>query len=1330
MLDPEILKAYARRLTNLSSRNRSLLLTSLPAEQFLDLHETDFLTNTPSFELVRQLMARRAAIPICAVLDSRHEKSNEVSRKLRKLARTSRFIEEERGTKDLYVGYPFVRGKLMDDTVIHGPLVFFPVQIEQRNNQWFLLRRADEPITLNQSFLLAYAHYNQIRLPNDWLERTLDELDKDATVFRTQLYELLKESPYEIHFNQDLFRDSLQWFDALKKSALETLDSTGELKLYPEAVLGIFPQAGSYLVPDYDVLLESETSENERDFLALSPQPVASLPPIREEHLHTPLALDASQEAAIRRVKAGESLVVQGPPGTGKSQLISNLMADFAAQGKRVLLICQKRAALDVVYERLKQVGLAPFSALIHDFKNDRKALYQQLTNQIERVDEYQKQNHGLDAVLLERIFDQESRRIDQLLAELQSFKEALFDEVACGASAKELYLSSKPTAPTIALDDVYHHFRLDLTDRFVQSLASYEAYYQHLSPQHPWQNRVSFSAFSYTDLGLLQQAINEVVVSNKQLTEETQMVFGTALTWQQAESLGEHLPHLQLVREQPADDLYWHILSRFSRHQISAELAKSLTYQLAALVDTFEKKPPQFDNSLQQLPALIQRLDAGIQARKKTFSWLLYRDKSFVQDLVNRFGLTTNLTDLTLLQLELDRQHGLYAQAEAVTSQLDLPSILTSELAQTRQNVHHLNRAFKQAAETWDFLQTTFPFLGKWLAATDTRKDFQAGLGHLHHWLTLVLAAKPKRQKYLTLEQVANLLHNPELAHKLTLSLQQDFDLLIETDRLYERFSEPERLVANRLVASGFSNWPETFLNALRLVWLTHLETQHPILRSVSTLRMNQLERDLQESILKKQSLSQQILLLKLREQTYRRLEYNRLNNLITYRDLHHQVTKKRAIWPVRKLMEQFFDEVFKIVPCWMASPESVSAIFPMQPHLFDLVIFDEASQCYAENGIPAIFRAKQVVITGDDKQLQPSDLYRIRYEPGIVAPDEDTAVELEVESLLHLASRYFPQTTLRGHYRSRSLELIDFSNQQFYKNNLQLLPDFHHLNRHEPAIRYLNVNGKWKDHTNEIEAKAVVSLIDQLQRETPHLSIGVVTFNFPQQQLIQELLETTTSIPLLPEHRQDTDHSLQEMLFVKNIENVQGDERDIIIFSIGYAPDVQGRIAAQFGSLNQKGGENRLNVAITRARERIYIITSIWPAQLSVEQVANEGPRLFRQYLEYALAVAEGSHRPQPHRTERLNGTRLLKDYLTNPAQGLVEELPFADLTRKKAGLYEELVLTDDALYYESSPKEAHAYLPLAFRQKNWPFQRVYSREFWRGKALSEAPSPSPAS
>jgi superfamily I DNA and/or RNA helicase len=382
----------------------------------------------------------------------------------------------------------------------------------------------------------------------------------------------------------------------------------------------------------------------------------------------------------------------------------------------------------------------------------------------------------------------------------------------------------------------------------------------------------------------------------------------------------------------------------------------------------------------------------------------------------------------------------------------------------------------------------------------------------------------------------------------------------------------------------------------------------------------------------------------------------------------------------------------------------------------MFDLVIFDEASQCFAERGIPAMYRGRQILIAGDAQQLQPSELYQVRWE------EEADVPELEVDSLLALGERYVSTVHLQGHYRSKSLELIDFSNRFFYEGRLKLLPDRYTVNRKEAAIEYCKVDGVWDNHTNQLEAETVVHRISELLRKHPDKEIGVVTFNAPQQMPIMDLLEAEALQRGL---------RIPPSLFVKNIENVQGDEKDIIIFSIGYAPDKKGKMAMQFGSLNVAGGENRLNVAVTRAREKIILITSIWPEQLKTDEVKNPGPLLFKKYLEFARDVQEKNFKTKGILPS--NGVSFhyldqkLKRWAEKVMPGFAFEnntLPYSDLSVQEGDHYLAIILTDDIRYYQApSIKDAHGYTPALLAQKNWHYRMIFSRQFWKNPEKVEA-------
>jgi hypothetical protein len=303
-----------------------------------------------------------------------------------------------------------------------------------------------------------------------------------------------------------------------------------------------------------------------------------------------------------------------------------------------------------------------------------------------------------------------------------------------------------------------------------------------------------------------------------------------------------------------------------------------------------------------------------------------------------------------------------------------------------------------------------------------------------------------------------------------------------------------------------------------------------------------------------------------------------------------------------------------------------------------------------------------------------------------------------------------------LSGHYRSKSLDLIEFSNHHFYKNRLRLLPDFNYINEAEPGIDYIKVDGIWEKNCNEVEARNVVDVIREYLKNEPEKEIGVVTFNAPQQGLIWDILEEQIAAGNI---------ILPKKFFVKNIENVQGDEKDAIIFSTAYAPDKKGKMTMQFGSINAPKGENRLNVAITRAREKVVIVSSIYPDQLKVEDAKNTGPKLLKLYLQYALKVSKGEFKPQPKPIERFESSWFLKTRVKEELQENVksiqveEELPFADLTFKDKEKYKGLMLSDDNLFYDNpSVKDIFAYTPFLLSKMNWPYIQIKSRNFWNDK------------
>lgn len=453
-------------------------------------------------------------------------------------------------------------------------------------------------------------------------------------------------------------------------------------------------------------------------------------------------------------------------------------------------------------------------------------------------------------------------------------------------------------------------------------------------------------------------------------------------------------------------------------------------------------------------------------------------------------------------------------------------------------------------------------------------------------------------------------------------------------------------------------------------------------------------------------------------------------------------RILDSKRKWSVNKFISKFSYELFKSVKIWLLTPEVVSEIIPLETGVFDLVIFDEASQMYVEKGIPSIFRGKKVVVAGDHKQLRPNSLGEGRSDIDYDELPEDAEVNaaIEEESLLDLARFRYQSVLLNFHYRSKYEELIAFSNYAFYKGRLYVSPNAN-LPELPPIQVHKMQDAMWVNRANIEEANYIVEMLKQFfQERTREETIGIITFNIGQRDLIEDMIDAECGKDLqfaaayraeLARRKDGEDIGL----FVKNIENVQGDERDVIIFSIGYAKNENGRLVRRFGWLNQRGGENRLNVAISRARRKIHIVTSFHPSELQVEDAKNEGPRLLKKYLEYAFAVSEN---------DRDSAKQILLSFgdESNPGQNISFDSDFEnqvydaltekgyqvdtqvgiggyriDLAIKKDGRYILGIECDGRLYHSSkSARERDYHRQKYLESRGWRIHRIWSPNWWK--------------
>ena len=384
--------------------------------------------------------------------------------------------------------------------------------------------------------------------------------------------------------------------------------------------------------------------------------------------------------------------------------------------------------------------------------------------------------------------------------------------------------------------------------------------------------------------------------------------------------------------------------------------------------------------------------------------------------------------------------------------------------------------------------------------------------------------------------------------------------------------------------------------------------------------------------------------------------------------RDLEHEFGKTMRYKSIRDLAAGDTGKVIQdLKPIWLMSPLSVSDTLPLDPDLFDVVIFDEASQIPVEEAIPAIYRSHQTIIVGDEMQLPPTTFFAgSRREEDSVVIDEEGEhfkMDLDSDSLLAQSASNLPSTLLAWHYRSRYESLISFSNAAFYSGNLFTIPDRQRApaghqelivtgpeqgeaHADELLARSLSFHfmehGVYEDRRNPAEAAYIAQLVRGLLRRGTHFSIGVVAFSEAQQGEIESALARLAEEDSVFAARLEAEHVREDNdvfcgLFVKNLENVQGDERDIIIMSVCYGRDPGGRMLMNFGPINQRGGEKRLNVIFSRARQHMAIVSSI--RYQAITNDYNDGASSLKNFLQYAEAVSKGDESSARRVLENLN-------------------------------------------------------------------------------------------
>ncbi len=1239
-------------------RSPAVRLRSARPGRVFDLTRLDQIRPGTAERVVQLLRAGRRADLVSAEDAGRHDAAEACSEELRALHRANADRQEETGANDLYFGYPVVvgnvapRGASQTGYGVRAPLVLYPVELNRdgRGKRGFSLQpRSDENPIVNKSLLQVLFNKASLAL-TDALTRELDDLAGDPDQANERLLEKLAEVGVHI-------RAETTTLVPYRRRDQDLDEAAPFLALEECALLGVFPQSNSDLLQDYDALLR-ELADPERELSELLAAAVALLP----THKHAPpdshddvmgwpvVPADPSQREAMAACQRGLVTVVDGPPGTGKSQLIVNLVADALRRGQRVAVVAEKRAALDVVYQRLHGRGLAACVAVVHDVHDDRKALFRSLRTRLEappveaRATSHQDRARS-EYQRVERALARETTLLGQAAGHSGMAVGQLF-----AIAASPARLVEEPGLADLDLDALRQ--LLDLVNRL--------HVHRELWGPHSWWRqqgpRASLASFDDASLQAAQIELRDAVA----LADRFEALLSEL-------PVSEHdlaQARAELVAFEAAKPAYAstegaRIFAALVTHGDPgvAELCKTWTSSATALARWNAPTGALVHEELVRRVAVLASY-AGRFAR--FFSGIWWKARRLVrQELVElwpeRAGASFDAAFLQELRERIDASRA-WARSNSVYSALALPELAPASSDDAEPRLNQLSTLANAAAV---IAEAGPRLLGLGLSPPHDPNEVAAFTTRLDQRLAQLLAMDALRSSTASLASTFCWVASTDAEGLRALSdhVQRDAKSLRDVDAwlaILDGLAACGRSVLDAVCTAApdasLAQWREAIVQAWAQAHLVRATAGEPALaqlgsaafdqgvaRDAEILRRTEAEvrdREVEQIVTKVASAE----LLQISQANYRarRTEKQRIKE-----EILKQVRKQRSLWPLRRFVREFADAgLLDALPCWLLSPETMTVLFPREP-LFDLVIFDEASQCTVESGLPVLLRAKRAVIAGDEKQMPPSAYFKLSAEG---TDEEDRSEEerrvrdlLSDESLLSLARARCQHVGLAWHYRCLDESLIAFSNHAMYDGELRTIPSTRTPDA-RCSLRWVHVeNGQYDNGLNRVEAERVVDLIAELLARQPRPTLGVVAFNLRQRQAILDAIDARGDAdPAFAKLWQAANQvdARDQRPFVKNLETVQGDERDVIVFSLGHAPVERRRargqselyVPARFGPLALRGGERRLNVAVSRAKSEQYVVASFAPELLHVGSSRHDGPRLFRAYLDFVHAVSHG--------------------------------------------------------------------------------------------------------
>jgi len=1227
-------------------------------------------------------------------------------KRLLKIFRDAKTAEEEQGINILYLALGFLKWfeDVNSDVEREAPLILLPVELvrNQRTSTYDLVIRDDEIVTnlplrekLNREF--------GIQLPEiDFGEE--DEWTPGGYFDRV-------DEAIETKDRWSIDRDGMQLGFFSFSKLLMLLD------LQPEN----WPTGGLLNSSLLSSLLNS-TFEADSPIFGDEDNLDNKLDPGDMFHV---LDTDRSQAIVIEEVRKGRNLVVQGPPGTGKSQTITNVIAAAVHDGKKVLFVAEKMAALSVVHDRLRKTGLEHVALELHSKAANKRRVLEELGRTLNEGAAVAGARDNADSVRIPR--DKLNAVVKALHTPVTGCALSPFQAMAIMSFMK----GKGAPAPSINGKDL-----AALPDEQLEALCRDIADFGELLENDRTSSENPFRGTGNSELQPLD--LERISVQARQISEIAKKLGENAEKFRLALGLDtDSIASIEITRQ---------ALGRASNVPRHADKLVPLLFEkpdnpafLSALDSAFawfkaQKESPFLDSAM-VIPAGEMRSALGTGVGS-FFGRLGSRYRSASSSLATLLKDTlpkaaVERTSLVDKLIELQSLNERFRKSEPVLRDT-LGDSWTGEEA-------HLKSVRDAATFVREFRQIVPKATVKTLTVLSANSDkigpLAAHIGSLTQDLLAKLQVAFDVLKFDCGEAFENsAIQEVSLSH-LAARLESMSDEQGRYDS-WRRYRELRAALGRHQLDDLVSRMEQGLMGRdaasdevkyarAEAAWKISREAE-PALNALGDLPRHELvqqfmgaERDRMKTVRKVVASNH-----------LGRVPSGAIGEMGFVRS---QIARKRGHAPIRKLIQTAGPMIQKIRPVFLMSPISVAQFLPPESVEFDLLVIDEASQVKPEGAFGAIARSKQVVIVGDQKQLPPTAFFD-KMTSNSDGDDDDDGPPLagyatEAESILSLCdSRQLPSRMLSWHYRSRDPSLIKVSNVEFYDHKLALPPSPLEKDA-DYGLQFIRVDGVYtpksgvegKPGTNLIEAEQLVEAVKTHARNTPDLSLGIATFNIAQRDCVNEVLER--------ERRQDDilDDFLREGriedVFVKNIENVQGDERDVIMISVGYGPRIAGQRLAStnFGPVNKEGGHRRLNVLFSRARVRCDVFCSFEPGDISVDG-KSDGVRVFKRYLEFAKtgivdeARATGGLPDSPFESDVAAYVRDLGYSVEHQVGSGGFLIDLGVIHPKRHGQYMLAIECDGATYHSSLwSRERDRLRQEVLEHLGWRFHRIWSTDWF---------------